>query len=279
MGVGLALRARGAKVIFDVHEDIPQDIIENKPYIPAPLRRPIAWASELVLRTMQRGYSAIVTATPTLARRFPHRRTVVVCNYPRIEELPQDGLSFSQRPRTVVYLGSITRERGMDELVAAMDSPVVAPDVRLVLAGTFDPPQELQRIQALPGFRKVEYTGFCPRAQVASVLGRARAGLAIFRPAANHDEAIPTKLFEYLGSGLPVIISKTQRFSALVREHDCGIVVDALDVTAIAHAIMFLIDNPDVAQAMGERGRRLVTERYQWTSEANKLTTLYAEIA
>jgi len=280
MGVGLALRARGSKVVFDVHEDIPQDIMENKPWIPAPLRRPVSCAAEIALRFLQRGYSAIVAATPTVARRFPHRHIVVVCNYPRIEELPQSGApAFADRPRAVVYLGSITQERGIDELVSAMDSPLLGADTHLLLAGTFDGDEEYARVGAMPGFRKVEYLGYCPRSQVASVLGRARAGLAVFRPAANHDEAIPTKVFEYLGSGLPVIISQTQRYSSLVREHECGIVVNALDVAAISRAIAYLTDNPEIAQAMGERGRRLVMERYEWSSEATKLTRLYAEIA
>lgn len=265
--------------MFDVHEDIPSDIID-KPWIARPLRRPVAALSEVVLRSFQRGYSAIVAATPAIARRFPHKHTVVVCNYPRIDELPQsDGASFAERPRAVVYLGGITQLRCVEEIVQAMDSECLAADSRLLLAGTFSSETLEGRIRSMPGFRRVDFIGYCPRAQVASVLTKARAGLLLFRPAANHEEALPTKLFEYLGSGLPVIISDTLQCSTLVREHDCGLVVNPADTSAVARAISFLIENPGAAQDMGERGRRLVTERYQWTSEATKLTKLYAEIA
>jgi glycosyltransferase involved in cell wall biosynthesis len=279
MGVGLLLRAGGARVVFDVHEDIPQDIAD-KVWIPPPLRSPIAAASALVLRALQHWYSAVVTATPAIARRFHHSRTVVVCNYPRIEELPaSDPSDFSQRGLAAVYLGEITQLRCIDEMLAALDSPEFAQDMRLILAGRFEDGALERRVKTHRAWSRVEYLGYCPRSKVAGVLASARVGMLLFRRAANHDEALPTKLFEYLGAGLPVIISDTLRCSDIVREHDCGLVVDPNDADAVARAMAFLIDNPATAQAMGERGRRLVTERYQWKSEATKLTRLYAEIA
>lgn len=279
MMVGLALRARGARVVFDVHEDIPHDI-SDKPYIPRVLRKPLAAGSAFFLRSMQRFYSAIVAATPAIARRFGHSKTVIVCNYPRIEELPDAALSdFGQRPRAALYLGSITELRCIEEMVAAMGSKSLAPGIQLCIAGTFENAALEERVRAMPDWKRVEYLGFRHRGEVAQTLSSARVGMLLFRPAANHDEAMPTKLFEYLGAGLPVIISNTMQCSEIVRQYDCGIVVDPFDIDAIARAMSELIDNPVAAQAKGERGRRLVTEQYQWNSEASKLTKLYAEIA
>ena len=279
MGVGLALRALGARVVFDVHEDIPQDIID-KPWILPALRRPVSRASEFMLRTLQRCYSAIVAATPAIARRFANRRTIVVANYPRIEELPQAaGEQFSDRGRGVVYLGAITELRCIQEIVSAFSSEKLSPDIRLRLAGHFENELLEQRVRSMPGWGRVEFLGFCRRSEVSGVLGSVRAGLLLFRQAANHEEAMPTKLFEYLGAGLPVIISDTLQCSSIIRENRCGVVVDPADRDAIARAITWIVENPETAQAMGERGRRLVRERYLWSSEANKLTRLYAEIA
>lgn len=279
MGVGLALRARGAQVVFDVHEDIPHDIVD-KYWVAPPLRRPLAAASALVLRLLQRGYSAIVAATPAIARRFPHRRTVVVANYPRAEELPAAAdATFAQRARSVVYLGAITELRCIEELMHAMASKVLEPDVRLTLAGPFETPELEQRVRAMQGWNKVDYLGYARRSQVPQVLAGARAGMLLFRPAANHEEALPNKLFEYLGAGLPVIISDTLQCSAIVRDHRCGVVVDINNVDEIARAINFLVSNPSIAEEMGRRGRKLVMEHYQWSSEARKLVKLYAEIA
>ncbi|HZT12886.1 MAG TPA: glycosyltransferase, partial [Candidatus Baltobacteraceae bacterium] len=279
MGVGLALRMRGAQVVFDVHEDIPQDIAD-KPWLPGWARPALAAASTAALRLLQRGYTAIVTATPAIARRFVHGRTVVVANYPSLDEIPRlSPVPFEQRPKAAIYLGAITELRCIEEMLAAMLSPELAPGTRLTLAGTFETPELERRVRAMPGWARVDYLGFCPRSAVAAAFETARAGLLLFRPAANHEEAMPTKLFEYLGAGLPVVISDTMRCSAIVRENHCGIVVNPRDVGAIARAVSYLVENPAVAQAMGERGRAIVEEQYQWTSEAQKLMKLYAEIA
>jgi glycosyltransferase involved in cell wall biosynthesis len=103
--------------------------------------------------------------------------------------------------------------------------------------------------------------------------------MLVLRQTASFTESMPTKLYQYMGAGLPVIVSDFLQCSELVREHRCGVVVDPSDVDAIARAMTYLIENPAEAQAMGERGRILVNERYQWKSEANKLTSLYAGIA
>lgn len=279
MFAGIALRAAGARVVFDVHEDIPQDIAD-KPWIPAPMRAPISAASALALRMMQRFYSAIVTATPAIARRFPHRRTVVVHNYPRIEELPANASRpLAERDRAVIYLGSVTELRCIEEMVRAAASPALGPGIVVRIAGTFENGDLERRIRSLPSWKRVEYLGLLPRGEAMRALENARVGLLLFRAAANHDECMPTKLFEYLGAGLPVVISNTMQCSSIVLENDCGVVVDPRDIDGVARAITFLVENPAIASAMGERGRSLVTERYQWSSEANKLTKLYAEIA
>ncbi|HLI95327.1 MAG TPA: glycosyltransferase family 4 protein [Candidatus Baltobacteraceae bacterium] len=279
MIVGLLLRLHGARVVFDVHEDIPQDVAD-KGWIAPPLRPFVATACALALRALQRWYTAIVTATPAIAQRFPHRRTVVVHNYPRVDELAeQQEADFAKRARAVIYLGEITELRCIREMVASLDRPCIADDVRLHLAGRFETPALEQRVRSMPAWRKVQFSGYCQRDRKAAALSAVRAGLLLFRPAGNHDDALPNKLFEYLGAGLPVIMSNTLRCSSVVREHECGIVVDPSDPQQIAAAISTLVEDPARAQAMGERGRALVRERFLWTSEAAKLTKLYAEIA
>lgn len=275
MFVGLALRLTGARVVFDVHEDIPLDIV-CKTWIPRFLRGPVSAASVVALRLLHRGYSAVVAATPSIARHFVDRNTVVVCNYPSIDELPKAGGDFRTRPESAVYLGHITELRGIVEMVGAMGSRRLGERIRLSLAGAFESEELEHEVRAMPGWRRVDFSGWCHRSEVEQLLSSARVGLLILRPTASFEDSMPTKLYEYLGAGLPVIVSDFLRCSALVREFDCGLVVDPFDTDAIAAAITQLVNDPARAQAMGERGRRVVNERYQWTTEGNKLQELYA---
>lgn len=279
VGVGLALRVLGRKVVFDVHEDIPKDIVD-KPWIPAALRKPVAFGAAAFLYFIQNGFSAIVAATPAIARRFDPARTVVVSNYPRLEDLPLDEADPKQRTDAALYLGSITELRCIEEMIRAMAQPQVGGRTRLLLAGMFGDEHLARSVRDLPGWDRVEYLGQCNRAEVKALLARARVGLLLYRAAANHEECVPNKLFEYLGAGLPVIVGDTMvECRELVERERCGLVVDPENVSAIAAAIAWMIEHPDLANEMGERGRRVVLERYQWSSEAKKLTSLYSQIA
>jgi glycosyltransferase involved in cell wall biosynthesis len=232
-----------------------------------------------VLGVLQRAFNAIVAATPGIARRFDPRHTVVISNYPRLEDLPLDAADTQGRTDTALYLGSITRLRCVDEMVRAMADPAMPSHTRLLLAGTFESEEVEREVSRLPGWERVSFLGQCTRAQVKSLLAQARVGLLLYGPAANHDECVPNKLFEYLGAGLPVIVGNTMQCSNIVEEERCGLVVNPLDVAAVSAAIAWIMQHPEEAREMGERGRRIVLERYQWSSEAKKLTALYAQIA
>jgi glycosyltransferase involved in cell wall biosynthesis len=280
VGVGIALRLQGARVVFDVHEDIPADI-KTKPWMPR-LLRPVASAvATFVLNAVQGWFHAIVPATPAVARTFHHPCTIVVRNYPRIEDIVngEQKTPLERRPMTALYLGSITELRGVTQIVTAMSDARMPPQARLLLVGEFEDERLRQRVAALPGWDRVDAPGPIARSAVAAVMARARMGLLLFQPAPNHTDAMPTKLFEYMAAGLPAIVSQTLTVCReIVETHGCGIVVDPTDCDAIAAAMCRLFSNPDEAAALGRRGRQAVGGRYEWASEAANLIGLYRKL-
>ena len=107
------------------------------------------------------------------------------------------------------------------------------------------------------------------------LLGKARVGLLLFQPDPNHMESYPNKLFEYMAAGRPVITSDFPFWRQFVSELGTGLMVDPKDPQAIAEAISWILDHPREAEAMGERGRAAVMERFTWEREADKLVGLY----
>lgn len=279
--VGIALRAMGSRVIFDVHEDVPLDI-RTKPWIPFFLRPAVSTVASWILRVAQRSFTAIVPATPSIAQSFSHPLTIVVRNYPRIGELttPQIATPFSSRSSTAIYMGSITQLRGIEQMVRAMAEPEMPSEARLLLAGEFEDEALRLRVEELRGWAKVEPLGQLSRQALAKAMAEARIGLLLLLPAPNHDHAMPTKFFEYMEAGLPVIASKfLVAYRGIVDEHDCGILVDPRDPAEIAAAMRRLFAAPTEAQTMGQRGRAALMGRYEWNIEANNLLRLYREIA
>jgi len=103
-------------------------------------------------------------------------------------------------------------------------------------------------------------------------------GLLLYHGVANNITAEPNKLFEYMAAGIPVIASDFPVWRQLIREVDCGVLVDPSDVDAIADALNFFLTHSNEARAMGERGRRAVLQRFNWETERCKLTQLYSTL-
>lgn len=277
--MALVLKALGYTIIYDVHEDVPRQILD-KHWIPRPLRWTVSKAVAAIERVAKFSFDAFATATPHIASKFPASRTVVVQNYPIPEELVTPlAESYPERPLQIAYVGGTTRERGGCEMVNAMAiTSEPRPTARLAWAGTFAPTSFEAHLRSLPGWANVDYRGKVDRPGVAELLGKSRAGLVVFQPAPNHMEAQPNKLFEYMAAGLPVIASDFPLWRNIVTQAGCGLLVDPLNPSAIADAITWIFDHPDEAEAMGRRGQTAVTSTYTWDREAEKLLALYTKL-
>ena len=273
--VGLMLKRRGKRVVFDAHEDVPLQLL-CKPYLARPLRHVLASAYGWLQKVAARRFDGIVTATPTIASRFTpyNSATTCVCNYPLLAEF-QAPTPWDQRNDTVCYLGDITAIRGAHEIVRAMAKARGA--TRLNLAGSAEP-DLLAQLQREPGWQRVNTLGRLDRQGVRSVLAQSRAGLVTLHPTANYLECLPIKMFEYMAAGIPVIASDFPAWRAIIDTFQCGVCVDPLDPDAIAGAIDRLNADPLAAQRMGTNGRTAVLSNFYWEREFKSLLALYAQL-
>jgi glycosyltransferase involved in cell wall biosynthesis len=276
--LALLLRLFGYRVVYDVHEDVPRQILA-KYWLPAALRKPVAWIIESLEWLGGRLFNAIVAATPKIAARFPAHKTVVVQNFPILSELMgAESVPYAQRPPHFVYVGNITAIRGAREMVQALAEVPPQHGVRLRLAGTFAPAALQQQIQALPCGNRVDCLGWADRKNVGELLGKARGGLVVLHPTENYTDSYPLKMFEYMIAGLPVIASDFPLWREIIGDSDCALLVDPLNPLAIGGAMNWILEHPREAEAMGERGRQVVISHFNWETEKRKLLDLYAEL-
>jgi glycosyltransferase involved in cell wall biosynthesis len=270
--LGSAIARGGVPVIYDAHEDVPRQVL-TKRWIPALLRPAVSWAFERYENAQVRRLTAVVAATPHIARRFERvaRRSVNVSNFPFLDELTTIA-GTRARERAVCYVGSITRSRGAFEMVRAM---AALPGIRLLLAGRFEDAALETALRAESGWSQVEYLGLVGRAQVAEIMARARVGLVTLQPLPSYQESLPIKMFEYMSASLPVVASHFPLWTQIIEDDACGLCVDPSDPAAIASAVQSLIDEPAKAGELGRRGRDAVISKYNWPLAERELLSLY----
>ena len=271
--VGLRLKRLGKTVIFDSHEDTARQLVA-KPYLDPLSRRMLPALFGAYERYACRRFDGIIAATPSIRDLFLNINpaTININNFPIVGEFG-GAPPWSMKRDQVCYVGAISGARGLRQMVQAGN--LLRSGAQLHLAGRFYDPLAEAEARAHPGWRRVTDLGLLERAGVRELLSRSVAGIVTLLPLPNHIDSLPTKMFEYMSSGIPVIASDFPLWREIIEGHRCGICVDPRDPGAIAAAIDYLVEHRDIAQAMGERGRKAILDNYNWDVEARRLLDFY----
>ena len=282
--LGVVLWLLGKKVIYDVHEHFPQ-VAQVRPWVPAGLRRPFSLAVDAGEQMLARCLSAVVGVVEEQGRRFERRPFAAVKNYPRMELFAGNGAAAPAAGSELIHVGSLSAERGGLFLLEIMQAlRKTHPAARLLSLGKF----HSVRIEEM-FLRKLEEYGLQEQVvcrtepvayeQLGELIRESRVGLIPGQVSLqNLRPFVPTKLFEYLACGLPVVASALPSIRAFHAEADWGILVEPADAGAHARAIGFLLDCPVEARAKGARGRTMVENSFNWDGEAQKLLALYDRV-
>jgi glycosyltransferase involved in cell wall biosynthesis len=258
--VGLLLKCKGKRVIYDIHEDYVDQML-YKSWIPSFLRKPIGFMTRFIEKISTHFFDGIIAATPTIAQKYSLSKTLTLCNYPLLESFtPLFSEERSPQPQWVIYIGSLSEVRGFYTMLEAT-APIK--DIKFKLAGPL--PKNLS--EHLLKYPQVDYLGNLPKEEVINLLSQSAVGLVVLHPTHTYIYSLPVKMFEYMAAGIPVVASDFPLFKDIIETHGCGICVNPLDTKAIQKAIEYLLHNPEEAKLMGQKGQQAVLDKYNWEAQ------------
>jgi glycosyltransferase involved in cell wall biosynthesis len=274
---------RPARLIYDCQEPYAETMLVRR-WIPRPIRYPASRLVAFLEPMLARRTDAIVVTEDSHVDRFRQggNRIVLLYNYPLLSQV---DLVRRSDGKTVIHVGVLSQERGSLTMIEAMDRVARrVPGARLLLVGPFDSPADEVEVRRLIADYElenaVEVAGWVRFTDLPKWLARADVGLV---PWHSKEELppriIPTKMFEYMGSGLPIVASSRATIRRFVDGLDCGLLVEPGDAMGLAEAIEYLLTHPAEAKEMGARGRQAVEKDYRWETEGVKLLALYRQLA
>jgi len=272
------LKKNGKKVIFDSHEFYGLQI-QDKQYIPKFFRRIIAKTYMCYEAHACRKIDSVIQICTVNGNNYFENRckmNAFITNVPIISNLnPSYNVLFSDRKK-VIYIGSLTYSRGITHLIQASSYT----DIQIILAGSWDTELYEEQVKKMHEFQNVEYIGFLDITKMNLVLDNCLAGISTLLDVGQYYQCdtLSTKIYEYMAMGLPVIFFNSPYNNLINKKFEFGICVDPSNSKEIACAIDYLKNNPDEAKKMGERGRELILNLYNWEVEEKKLLELYSII-
>jgi glycosyltransferase involved in cell wall biosynthesis len=94
----------------------------------------------------------------------------------------------------------------------------------------------------------------------------------------SDSEALPTVLIEAGASGLPVVATNVGGIPEIIKDGDNGLLIPPQNPAALAQAIRRIIDDPDLARAMGDRGYKRARDLFTLDTQADKTVSLYERV-
>jgi glycosyltransferase involved in cell wall biosynthesis len=245
-------------------------------------RRAIALAERLE-RWCYRGADAIVVPTDGLRdqlERVPDARGKVRRLGPAVDTQrfrPGPGGQDASAPLRVLYAGTIGLAHGVGTLVEA--ARIAGPEaIEVWIAGDGAEAPALREQLARRPVSNVKLLGSVPYEEIPRLYEQVDAAAVLLRDRPVFHAALPSKMFEAMGAGRPVVVSARGEAGELVERHGAGVVVPPEDPQALAEALRRLARDRATLVELGANARRCA-QAHSWDATADQWYALLHELA
>ena len=245
----------------------------------------------LLLERLERlGYekSDLVTATTpkaseSIAERFPQVATAVIPGGTDVDlfrpsrrsHALRASLALDEGGTLVGYCGLHGLFQGLEVMVRAAQAFRDDPNIKFVLAGDGPTKAMLVELAKASGLDNVVFKPPLPRDEVGELV--ASFDLALVPLAAELPGTMPSKVYETLACGVPLIVCEGCEAATLVTDLGLGRVVPPRDVDALVDAIEDLLGDPAELKRIGRKARDLA-KRYDIDDVARGAEATFAAL-
>lgn len=194
----------------------------------------------------------VITVNASIAQIFKGKYkqdVAVVRNVPMrltaLKPFSKQELGLEPQTKMLIIQGSgLNVDRGIEEAICAM---TMIDNAVLFLVGSGDVIPKAKRLVDEKSLQdKVIFVGRLPYSEMMRYTATADLGLAIDKPLSlNYQLALPNKVFDYIQAQTPIIASPLAEIERLVKNYDCGELIQEVDANSIAQKINQILSNQE----------------------------------
>jgi hypothetical protein len=265
-------------VVYDCHENYPIEIRHHKEWISPILRPPLALLARLIEDCAVRYFKHCVVVVPYQVQRFSKlgANIALVRNFANLVPkrdlthgkalICSGSISVSYGAEILLNIGRVLRKRNIDLKLIVADR-FISNDLKNRFCETVE--NEHLPIDIHPNVKP---------SMIDTFLSKGFIGIAVEQNTPEKTLAIPTKLFEYMATGLPIIASDLPLTKEIIHNSKSGITVTSDDANQYVDAVEYLLSNPLVFSEMREHGFNAIENEYSWKNEKETLVKFFKGI-
>ncbi|MDE2591108.1 MAG: glycosyltransferase family 4 protein [Patescibacteria group bacterium] len=171
--------------------------------------------------------------------------------------------------RQIVYTGNFGKAQGLDVLIRALSIVTThIPDLRVQIYGGGDCELELKNLVNNLGLEKVvKFNDPIPRLEIPLILSKSMLGIVSLADNESHRYAIPTKTFEYLACGLPVLAyGPSDELERIIKESRAGVFIRGNNHKEIAEEMTKLLKDEQRLSEFSLNGSEFIKRRSDFST-------------
>lgn len=179
------------------------------------------------------------------------------------------------------YVGTIGMAHGLEIVIrtARRLREQERYDIVFLIVGDGARREELQRQATELGVDDhVVFTGRMPRDQMPTVLASSNACLIHLRKTELFETVVPSKIFETMSMGRPIIMGVRGESCQIVQDARAAIVIEPESDSELEHALIELADNPDLQRELSASAREYVIRHFHRDRQAARMLEVFERV-
>ena len=266
----------GYKIIYDMHEDFQEDVkLKGKGLIFDTFIAPLLTSIEFWI-SVECFY--IICATNHIKSRYIlyTDQISVIKNYPLKLKINSNVDNTTTKTSKIVYIGDITPARGYYEMVRIAE--LLGEKFELCLIGKVSQELILHAKETTRKLKNIRFLGFISYDMLFDYCRDALCGIILLHPIETFKVSLPTKIFDYMNFGLPIICSDFKHFRVYFRDHDCITYVEPYDIHHIVKKIINLTADTANYKRQSIIAKQAIANEFSWENQAVYLNSIYSDL-
>jgi glycosyltransferase involved in cell wall biosynthesis len=268
-------------VIYDIHENYSVEMKERE-YIPALLRPIVSFGVKWIEYIGALIIKNLVIVVDSQEKQFSKRQfnVIKVRNFATLGILEDKLDNYSTREDSVIFIGAQTEANG-SLLFLQVANEVInkKPDVKFYCIDYFSDSNFKKEF-----FSKINEYGLSdsivilPPVKSYEIMKYINLATIALSPSLNLPSkmlGLPTKTFEYMAGGLPIVSNNHPYPIKFIQKNGIGLLANPDIPSQFVDHIIYLIDHREEAEKMGEKALNCFITKYNWEKEIDKLLEFY----